>query len=146
MKRSDNQPSASKLTLEPNDARRLAALCGQFDEHIRLIEKRLDVDIRSRDNFFAAYGDSTAASQATAVIYNLYQQTAHCTELSPEEVHLNLRQSQPEPKPTRLSKQPSKQRSNQFSNQFSNQPSNQQANTTGKPSSKEASLMQTPPA
>jgi phosphate starvation-inducible PhoH-like protein len=142
LKRSDNQPSASKLTLEPNDARRLAALCGQFDEHIRLIEKRLDVDIRSRDNFFAAYGDATAASQATAVIYNLYQQTAHCTELSPEEVHLNLRQSQPEPKPTRLSKQPSKQRSNQFSNQ----PSNQQANTTGKPSRKEASLMQTPPA
>ena len=73
MKRSDNQPSASTLTLEPNDARRLAALCGQFDEHIRLIEKRLDVDIRSRDNFFAAYGDATAASQATAVIYNLYQ-------------------------------------------------------------------------
>ncbi len=142
MKRSDNQPSASTLTLEPNDARRLAALCGQFDEHIRLIEKRLDVDIRSRDNFFAAYGDATAASQATAVIYNLYQQTAHCTELSPEEVHLNLRQSQPEPKPTRLSKQPSKQ----CSNQFSNQPSNQQANSTGKPSRKEASLMQTSPA
>jgi phosphate starvation-inducible PhoH-like protein len=139
LKRSDNQPSASTLTLEPNDARRLAALCGQFDENIRLIEQRLDVDIRSRDNFFAAYGDLAAANQATAVIYNLYQQTAHYTELSAEEVHLNLRQSQPQPD------QQSEQPSNRPSNQPSNQHSRQQTNSTGKPSRKEASFMQTPP-
>jgi phosphate starvation-inducible PhoH-like protein len=131
LKRSDNQPSASTLTLEPNDARRLAALCGQFDENIRLIEQRLDVDIRSRDNFFAAYGDLAAANQATAVIYNLYQQTAHYAELSPEEVHLNLRQSQPQPK-QQSQQQPAKH-------------SRQQTNSTGKPSLKEASFMQTPP-
>jgi phosphate starvation-inducible PhoH-like protein len=139
LKRSDNQPSASTLTLEPNDACRLAALCGQFDENIRLIEQRLDVDIRSRDNFFAAYGDLAAANQATAVIYNLYQQTAHYTELSAEEVHLNLRQSQPQPD------QQSEQPSNRPSNQPSNQHSRQQTNSTGKPSRKEASFMQTPP-
>ncbi|MDC1513768.1 PhoH family protein [Porticoccaceae bacterium] len=139
MKRSDNQPSASTLTLEPNDARRLAALCGQFDENIRLIEQRLDVDIRSRDNFFAAYGDLAAANQATAVIYNLYQQTAHYTELSAEEVHLNLRQSQSQPE------QQSEQSSNRPSNQHSRQHSRQQTNSTGKPSRKEASFMQTPP-
>ena len=136
MKRSDNQPSASTLTLEPNDARRLAALCGQFDENIRLIEQRLDVDIRSRDNFFAAYGDLAAANQATAVIYNLYQQTAHYAELSPEEVHLNLRQSQP---------QPEQQSEEQPSNKHSRQHSRQQTNSTGTPSRKEASFMQTPP-
>ena len=136
MKRSDNQPSASTLTLEPNDARRLAALCGQFDENIRLIEQRLDVDIRSRDNFFAAYGDLAAANQATAVIYNLYQQTAHYAELSPEEVHLNLRQSQP---------QPEQQSEEQPSNKHSRQHSRQQTNSTGTLSRKEASFMQTPP-
>jgi len=132
LKRSDNQPSASTLTLEPNDARRLAALCGQFDENIRLIEQRLDVDIRSRDNFFAAYGDLAAANQATAVIYNLYQQTAHYAELSPEEVHLNLRQSQPQPE-------------QQSEEQPSNKHSRQQTNSTGTPSRKEASFMETPP-
>jgi phosphate starvation-inducible PhoH-like protein len=136
LKRSDNQPSASTLTLEPNDARRLAALCGQFDENIRLIEQRLDVDIRSRDNFFAAYGDLAAANQATAVIYNLYQQTAHYAELSPEEVHLNLRQSQP---------QSEQQSEEQPSNKHSRQHSRQQTNSTGTPSRKEASFMQTPP-
>jgi phosphate starvation-inducible PhoH-like protein len=93
LKRLDNQPSASSITLEPNDARRLASLCGQFDEHLRLIEQRLDVEIRSRDNCFAAYGAAIAAQRATEVLYNLYQQTAHYTELSPEEVHLNLQHS-----------------------------------------------------
>ena len=58
MKRLDTQPSAYSITLEPNDARRLASLCGQFDENLRLIEQRLNVDIRSRDNFFAVYGDA----------------------------------------------------------------------------------------
>ena len=140
MKRSDNQPSASTLTLEPNDARRLAALCGQFDENIRLIEQRLDVDIRSRDNFFAAYGDLAAANQATAVIYNLYQQTAHYAELSAEEVHLNLRQSQPQPE-----LQSEKQSPKQPHNKPSNKHSREQTNSTGKPSRKEASFMQTPP-
>ena len=140
MKRSDNQPSASTLTLEPNDARRLAALCGQFDENIRLIEQRLDVDIRSRDNFFAAYGDLAAANQATAVIYNLYQQTAHYAELSAEEVHLNLRQSQPSPDP-----QSEEQSPKQPSSKPSNKHAREQTNSTGNPSRKEASFMQTPP-
>ena len=92
MKRLDNQPSAYSITLEPNDARRLALLCGQFDENLRLIEQRLNVEIRSRDNFFAVYGDTDVSQRAANVIYNLYQDTAHCVDLSPEEVHLHLRQ------------------------------------------------------
>ena len=34
-----------------------------------------------------------AAQQACEVLYNLYQQTAHYSELSSEEVHLNLQHS-----------------------------------------------------
>jgi len=86
-------PSAHSISLEPNDAHRLASLCGQFDENLRLIEQRLNVEIRSRDNFFAVYGDAEASQLAIDTIYNLYQQTAHYPELPIEEVHLNLRQS-----------------------------------------------------
>lgn len=96
MKRLDTQPSAYSITLEPNDARRLASLCGQFDENLRLIEQRLNVEIRSRDNFFAVYGDNRASQSAADIIYNLYQETAHYSELSPEEVHLHLRQQERE--------------------------------------------------
>ena len=76
----------------PNDARRLASLCGQFDENLRLIEQRLGIEIRSRDNFFSVYGANSASENAVNVVYNLYQETAHCSELSLEEVHLHLRQ------------------------------------------------------
>ena len=94
MNRLEISPSAHSISLEPNDAHRLASLCGQFDENLRLIEQRLNVEIRSRDNFFAVYGDSEASQLAVDVIYNLYQQTAHYPELPIEEVHLNLRQSE----------------------------------------------------
>jgi len=92
--RLETLPSAHNISLEPNDAHRLASLCGQFDENIRLIEQRLNVEVRSRDNFFAVYGDAEASQIAIDTIYNLYQQTAHYPELPIEEVHLNLRQSE----------------------------------------------------
>jgi phosphate starvation-inducible PhoH-like protein len=40
------------LTLEPDDARHLAALCGQFDAHLRQIEERLQLRISARGNRF----------------------------------------------------------------------------------------------
>jgi phosphate starvation-inducible PhoH-like protein len=80
---------ARGITLEPNDAHRLASLCGQFDENLRLIEQRLGIEIRSRDNYFAAYGESDACQNALDILFNLYQETAHYPELPIEEVHLN---------------------------------------------------------
>ena len=94
MNRLEILPSAHSISLEPNDAHRLASLCGQFDENLRLIEQRLNVEIRSRDNFFAVYGEAEVSQLAIDTIYNLYQQTAHYPELPIEEVHLNLRQSE----------------------------------------------------
>ena len=54
------------LTLEPNDTRRLASLCGQFDENLHQIESRLNIEIRNRGNVFAFYGDATRARAALA--------------------------------------------------------------------------------
>ena len=41
-----------QLILEPNDSKRLAKLCGQFDENLKQIERRLSVKIKNRGNFF----------------------------------------------------------------------------------------------
>ena len=92
MKQLETQPAAFSVTLEPNDAHRLASLRGQFDDNLRLIEGRLNVEIRSRDNFFAVYGDPGPAKHATDTLHNLYQETAHFSAVTPEEVHLHLRQ------------------------------------------------------
>ena len=96
MNQLDSNKPAQSINLEPNDAHRLASLCGQFDENIRLIEQRLGVEIRSRDNFFAVYGEPEACESAINIIFNLYQETAHFPELPIEEVHLNLRQTERE--------------------------------------------------
>ena len=60
------------LTLEPNDPKSLATLCGQFDEHLRQIEQRLSVDIRNRGNLFEIRGETLAVNAAGAVLKSLY--------------------------------------------------------------------------
>ena len=44
------------LELEPADTERLANLCGQFDEHLKQIESRLQVDIFCPLVFCKPYG------------------------------------------------------------------------------------------
>ncbi|WP_250458625.1 PhoH family protein [Microbulbifer litoralis] len=84
---------AHSITLEPNDARRLANLCGQFDQHLRQIEQRLDIEIRNRGNQFAFYGEPETARAAGELLNFLYQETDTRDHLTPEEIHLALQQS-----------------------------------------------------
>lgn len=82
------------MVLEPNDTRRLATLCGQFDEHLRQIERRLNIEIRNRGNQFALLGDSTTTRSAGKLLKSLYRDTKGGAELTPDEIHLALQQSQ----------------------------------------------------
>lgn len=98
----DNQPAASTSTpspsslnieLDPNDSRRLLNLCGQFDGHIRQIEQSLALEIHSRGNQFTIHGDEERAALGAQVLKQLYQSTADGEELTPDEVHLALREA-----------------------------------------------------
>lgn len=79
-----------QLTLEPNDPRRLSALSGQFHEHLKLIEQRLDVAIHGRGNHFRIEGSAAAADAAANVLETLYNETRHHDHLDAETVHLLL--------------------------------------------------------
>ncbi len=81
-----------RFTLEPFEANRFANLCGQFDEHLRLIEQRLDLEIRNRGNQFELVGASDTAKAAENLLRRLYRETKS-TELSPDLVHLFLQES-----------------------------------------------------
>ncbi|ACR12071.1 PhoH family protein [Teredinibacter turnerae] len=81
----------TSLTLEPSDSRRLANLNGQFDGHLKQIEKRLGVQILSRGNVYRIHGEGYAS--AAAVIEQLYALTAEGRELTPDEVHLAIQES-----------------------------------------------------
>ncbi len=85
-------PDSLDFTLEPADNQRLANLCGQFDENLRQVERRLGVEISNRAHRFRVIGDTPAVKAAEAVLQELYRVTAN-EELSPEEVHLHLQHS-----------------------------------------------------
>ena len=80
------------VVLEPADNTRLANLCGQFDEHLRQIERRLDVEIASRGNHFRVTGQPGAAQIGSDVLHALFEMTDH-ERLDPERVHMLLQES-----------------------------------------------------
>ncbi|MEE9141361.1 MAG: PhoH family protein [Gammaproteobacteria bacterium] len=87
-----SQPASIQFTLEPADNERLANLCGQFDEHLRQIESRLEVAISNRSNRFMVTGEHAAAHAAAAFLRELYDNTESQT-LNPERIHMGLQES-----------------------------------------------------
>ncbi|MEH6498413.1 MAG: PhoH family protein [Pseudoalteromonas distincta] len=82
-----------RFTIEPVDSRRFASLCGQFDEHLLLIEQRLGIEVRNRGNQFELIGDAELTRSAEAVLRQLYRETRDNGELTPDTVHLFLQES-----------------------------------------------------
>lgn len=88
-----NESHNLQFVLEPGDTRRLASLCGQYDEHLRLIEERLGVVVRSRGNHFSVVGPADAALGARSVITAIFNETGEREHIGPEHVHLHLQES-----------------------------------------------------
>ncbi|CAG0990528.1 partial PhoH-like protein, partial [Gammaproteobacteria bacterium] len=85
-------PNRLQFTLEPDDNERLASLCGQFDENLRHIERRLGVEIANRGNHFQVIGSAKPAEAASKIIHSLFDAAAN-EIISPERVHLSLQDS-----------------------------------------------------
>ncbi|WP_337056483.1 PhoH family protein [Pseudomonas sp. USHLN015] len=81
-----------RFTLDPFEARRFANLCGQFDEHLRLIEQRMAIEIRNRGNQFELVGEPQRTQATENLLRRLYRET-EATELSPDMVHLFLQET-----------------------------------------------------
>ncbi len=81
-----------QLILEPADNARLVNLCGQLDEHLRLIERRLAVQIANRGNQFKVTGKPEDRDAAISVLELLYEESEHVV-LDPQQVHLFLQKS-----------------------------------------------------
>ncbi len=88
----DTRPERLELHLEPVDNRRLASVCGQFDEHLRQVERRLGVEISNRGSHFQVAGEPAAAAAACRVIERLYD-AAQDETLTPARVNLHLQQA-----------------------------------------------------
>lgn len=81
---------AQRITLNPVDNRRLADLCGQFDQNLRQIERYLGVEISNRGSHFQIIGPKKPVSIAKSVLDKLYHETERPENLTNAKVYLLL--------------------------------------------------------
>ena len=62
-------------SFEPRNNTRLAHLCGSLDEHLRSIERLLDVSVSRRNEFFRIEGPKASAEHAMNLLLALYEQS-----------------------------------------------------------------------
>ncbi|MCK5894532.1 MAG: PhoH family protein [Endozoicomonadaceae bacterium] len=79
-----------QFSIEPHDAYRFALLCGQFNEHLKQIEQRLNIRINHRSNRFELTGQALMMDAGEEILRRLYAETDGASDISPETVHLFL--------------------------------------------------------
>lgn len=93
---------SSKLTtmnlyIEPAETRRLASLCGPFDDNIKQIERRVGVEIVRKNNHFQITGLPRHCLSANNLLKQLYIETqtvkGSTPDLDPEQVHLAIQEA-----------------------------------------------------
>lgn len=82
-----------RVVLEPSDPKRLASLCGPYDQNLKQLEKRLSVHIRNRSNIFQTSGPEARVDAAAALLHQLYRETLEKDVLEPDFVHLFLQEA-----------------------------------------------------
>ncbi len=82
----------TEFLLEPANNSVLANLCGQFDEHLRQIEKGLGIHISNRGNHFRVVGSQQASQLGVRVIQELYELAGH-ENLDSKRVHMCLQET-----------------------------------------------------
>lgn len=80
------------IRLLPADNKRLANVCGQFNEHLRQLESRLTVDIKNRGDHFSIEGREANVVAAVTALQNLYN-SSETDQLTPEKVHLLMQET-----------------------------------------------------
>lgn len=81
------------VVLSPENNKNLLNLCGRCDEHLHLIEDRLQVNIKQRGFTFSISGEQSAVQQACHLLTDLYHQTGKTNiNLAPSQIHLHLMQ------------------------------------------------------
>jgi len=90
---STRQLIQQNLTLEPDDARHLAMLCGHLNSHLRQIEQRLGVSINARGNQLQLSGPAVNVATTEHLLVHLYAEICQGVVLSPESLHLQLQEA-----------------------------------------------------
>ena len=79
------------LVMDFDDNRLLGALFGQHDQHLALLEERLDISVSSRGNRLEITGDALSQSTAKAVLDELYDRLKRGDEVGAGDVEGAIR-------------------------------------------------------
>jgi len=77
----------------PLDNERLLLVCGECNENLRLIERRLGVEITNRSTKFRIIGSKRLSKAASDILHNLYRESAINRKLSATDVHMQIQVS-----------------------------------------------------
>ncbi|QQX79275.1 PhoH family protein [Shewanella sp. KX20019] len=92
-----NKLTTLNLYLEPAETRRLASLCGPFDDNIKQLERRIGVEISYRDNHFQIVGVPKNCLTANNLLRDLYIETqplrGSTPDLEPDTVHVAIQEA-----------------------------------------------------
>lgn len=89
-----SQAKLKEIQLSPADNDRLARLCGQFDENLKLLEHSLQVHITRRANVFKVRATKDQQrDDAIDILRHLYRETEGQQHISREMIHLYVRES-----------------------------------------------------
>jgi len=67
--------ASKQIFLEPADNKRLASLCGPYDDNIKHLERRLGIEISYRNNEFKILGPGPQTAVAVDILKDLYVET-----------------------------------------------------------------------
>ncbi|WP_340680283.1 PhoH family protein [Paraglaciecola sp.] len=88
---------SNQVYLEPSDHKRLASLCGPFDDNMKQLERRLGVEISYRNNEFKVLGPALQVAGTIELLKNLYIETqaikGEVPDLEADKVHLAIQQA-----------------------------------------------------
>ncbi|HFB66481.1 MAG TPA: PhoH family protein [Aeromonadales bacterium] len=85
-----SQLSSIEFKFSPQDNQRLSVLSGHLDENLRLIERRMGVEINNRANSFNVIGDKESINDVKALLQQLYTDTQNNSEFKTDHVHVAI--------------------------------------------------------
>jgi len=88
------ESASTNVTLTPANNRRLADLCGPYNEHLQQIEQYYNVDIRQRSNIIEISGHPQSITAARKLISRLYDATNNSEPLTNDKVFLLIKDAQ----------------------------------------------------
>jgi len=86
-----------EFEFSPVDNERLMLVCGESNENLRLIERRLGVEVSNRGARFKIIGAERLSKAASNILHKLYNESEKNKKLSASDVHMQIQVSLAEP-------------------------------------------------